>query len=158
MHQREDEEQRALHNPHLEVQDRLMRSKHMLHCFSKFADAVISNVVNQISGHSNFREFRITLGATKAFARARKFFRTYERWTNPDVPEALICHQQGLSSQYILDMIRLRLSLRKSILKMRGIFRCMSILLRCLSYARELQRQGVQRAHENIKTWKTKCL
>ena len=46
-----------------------MRSKHVLHCFSKFTDAEITNVVNQISGLSNFREFRITLWATKAFVR-----------------------------------------------------------------------------------------
>ncbi len=30
----------------------------------------------------------------------RKFFRTYGRWTNPDVPEALMGHQQGLVAVY----------------------------------------------------------
>jgi hypothetical protein len=46
-----------------------MRSKHVLHGFSKFTDAEITNAVNQISGLTNFREFRITLWATKAFVR-----------------------------------------------------------------------------------------
>ena len=30
----------------------------------------------------------------------RKFFRTYGRWTNPDVPEALMGHQSGLVAIY----------------------------------------------------------
>ena len=62
-------ERARTHSLHLEVQDRLMRSKHVLHYFLKFTDAAVSNVVYQISGLSNFREFRITLWATKAFVR-----------------------------------------------------------------------------------------